>query len=83
LFDVRSTDLAHCESDGDCLLREGLECCECASAGPWVAINNQIVATANFLGCAPGTCPTCEHAPRENLQARCVDKLCTVTKAER
>lgn len=80
LFDVRNTELARCNSDGDCLLREGLECCECASAGPWVAVNTQRVLAANFLGCAPGTCPTCEHASRENLRAGCVDGQCVVTK---
>jgi len=78
LFDVRNTELSRCDSDGDCVLREGLECCECASAGPWVAVNTQIVLAANFFGCAPGVCPACGHASRENLRASCVAGKCAI-----
>ena len=84
LFDVRNTEIAHCESDSDCVLREGLECCQCASAGPWVAVNAQLLSTANFLGCAPGGCPVCEHhAPADDLSASCVSGRCVVSKAQR
>ncbi len=83
LFDVRSTEIARCESDGDCVLREGLECCECASAGPWVAISTQTILALNFLGCAPGTCPVCDHTPSGDLRASCVDGRCVVSNLDR
>ena len=83
LFDVRKTELASCEGDADCLLREGLECCECASAGPWVSINTQQLLAANFLGCAPGGCPKCEgHAPSAGLRASCVGGRCAVVSSK-
>ena len=81
LFDVRNTELVHCENDADCVLREGLECCECATAGPWVALTAQRVSTLNFLGCAPGSCPMCIHTPAEGLRASCDGGRCAVSKA--
>jgi hypothetical protein len=81
LYDVRTTDLSLCNSDADCALREGLQCCQCASAGPWVAVNPQqfAVMSASFLDCAPGECPDCEHVYSGLLQAVCVEGRCRVT----
>lgn len=84
LVDVRETELGSCVADSDCRLRRGLECCECDSSGPWVAVANQPLAVANLLCGAPVSCDqTCDRTPPEDLQATCFEGRCVVSSVER
>jgi hypothetical protein len=76
LIDIRESSQTECQSDGDCMLREGAACCaECDGYG-WVSVNQR----ADLCGGAATACDDCT-APRPfDLHAVCVLGRCQLTQ---
>jgi hypothetical protein len=77
-FDVR-TDPTYtkCGSDQDCMLRQGLGCCECNPSGQWVAISKVGAMILTPQVCGPSTaCPGCFPTPPAGYSAVCRAGAC-------
>ena len=85
LFDVREKpELVGCDRDADCRLRQGLGCCEgCGNDGPWIALNEKAQSTnqlASLVCDVPATCATCDSVPPDDLEPRCIEGRCVVSR---
>ncbi len=74
-LDIRVTPaITACTSDGDCVLRDGANCCpECDGSG-FVAVNSR----ADLCGGASVPCDTCISLPPEGLKAACTNGSCAL-----
>jgi hypothetical protein len=80
-FDTRLVpEFSKCSTENDCRLRNGLDCCECGSQGPWTAVSIDGQAAINAAVCAPQTgCPDCAPVPPPGMRAVCVQGHCEVS----
>lgn len=77
--DMTTSDFNECETQDDCRLRNGLECCECGSGQGWTAVPNDFVGTLGGLVCPPDSgCPECEPQPPEDAVALCTEGRCVI-----
>jgi hypothetical protein len=76
--DVRETDLTKCSTSGDCVLRDGAECCEHCDGQGIVALNR--AARLDDLVCAMPrpSCPPCVPIIPMNLVPLCTSNRCSV-----
>lgn len=76
VVDVRESPLTECEEDADCILRDGVGCCEGCDGTGIVAINR----SADLLGmvCSDdfGGCPPCAPIIPEDIRAVCSKGRC-------
>jgi hypothetical protein len=85
-FDVRRiAELSACQSDSECVLREGAGCCEGCGGGEWswVALRKDSGGALSNLVCGsgPGACPPCmPPPPPDTKRAACVAGRCEVTE---
>lgn len=77
VVDVRETDVVSCQSDSDCMLRLGSECCE-ACAGEPIAVNRNADLNAFFCPGGPTPCPTCVPQLPSNYRGACIQNRCSV-----
>lgn len=76
--DVRVHELSACQSDSECVLRAGLECCECGSDGI-SALRADAVGSLQQLVCVPDeACDDCAPVFPDNAVASCVEGHCRV-----
>ena len=82
LFDVREIPWGVCESDADCILRNGTSCCEgCAATGPWAAVSTT-GQPPDGLCSEDASCAACDSMPPEDRIARCESGHCVVAFAD-
>lgn len=81
-FDVSQTAIGACQSDDDCVLRNGLACCEsCTTAtrSTLVAINKNEEGALHDLVCEGDVaCPECAPSYPPNAKAVCEAGSCRV-----
>lgn len=84
IYDVRVSELSACETDDDCRLRSGLNCCEGCVNGNWVAVSSDFDRVYDALcGGAPVPCPACDPIQPENLEAICgAEGHCVVSELD-
>jgi hypothetical protein len=68
-----------CGTDQDCMLRKGLECCECGAEGGWVAISRVGAMVLASQVCGGAICPACVPVPPAGTTAVCRNGACTMT----
>jgi hypothetical protein len=81
VLDLRRTTATECDSDDDCQLRDGLNCCEgCDGLGLVALSSTEYLAAA----CSDGfACDPCVAPERENYVAACSDQgRCVVRASE-
>jgi hypothetical protein len=81
-FDVRKVAAySGCQSDTDCTLRMGLDCCESCQSNEWglVAVKTDGAALMKALcGSGPVACPACSPVYPANKKAACIANQCQV-----
>jgi hypothetical protein len=80
VFDVqRVPEYSSCQSNGDCVLRNGVECCECGGDG-WVAVSRTGGTALVQAMCAPNSaCAGCAPVPPPALITTCFQNACSTT----
>lgn len=75
VVDLRTTPSTECETDQDCFLRAGIDCCPACSATSFAALSS-----TDFLNgrCTDIGCPECVTPVPDNLFASCLDGRCIV-----
>jgi hypothetical protein len=81
LFDVRESALTNCASDGDCILRNGLSCCESCDGSGFVAIRADADIASIACPLSAQGCTACDSVAPEGLSAVCSGGRCTVQGA--
>lgn len=76
VLDVRESPLTQCATDTECVLRDGVACCEGCDGAGIVALNQS--ADLGPLVCGGGDpgCPPCAPLYPPGMQAVCVDGRC-------
>ncbi|WP_437588552.1 BPTI/Kunitz domain-containing protein [Sorangium sp. So ce1000] len=76
VLDVRESPLTECAVDSDCVLRDGLGCCEGCDGTGIVALNQS--ADLNALACPAdmGACPPCAPVYPDGMTAVCSSGRC-------
>ena len=76
------TRFAECSQASDCVLRLGLECCECGSSGDWVAVAGAKLGELQGVLCSPSdACAECQPQPPPEYSATCNAGRCEVVIA--
>ncbi|HWA73553.1 MAG TPA: BPTI/Kunitz domain-containing protein [Polyangiaceae bacterium] len=78
VVDIRETDVVSCQTDGDCILRLGSNCCEACGGEP-IAVNRDANLTAFFCPGGPTPCPACVPKIPAGYGSACIDNRCSVT----
>ena len=79
VFDVQKVpEYSSCQATSDCVLRNGVGCCECGGNG-WVAVSQSGNAALGRDECAPNSaCPACAPVPPPGTFATCIGNACNV-----
>jgi hypothetical protein len=76
------TRFSECTKPSDCVLRLGLECCECGSTGDWVAVANAKLGELQQVLCTVDeACAKCQPQPPPEYSATCNAGRCEVVIA--
>lgn len=79
VLDLASRDLAACDRDEACVLRNSV-CCDCGAA-PWIAVRaDRVAAVSEALCGAIATCPACAAPYPTHLRARCIESRCVAVE---
>ncbi|MGK4001558.1 BPTI/Kunitz domain-containing protein [Sorangium sp. So ce1036] len=76
VLDVRESPLTECTEDAECMLRNGLGCCEGCSGEGIVAINRNADLAALVCPDGPVACPACAPIYPPGTAAVCVEGRC-------
>jgi hypothetical protein len=81
LFDVKTTPaFSACMTPADCVLRLGLDCCECGSMGGWVSVSHAGEKALSQAVCAPNTaCAECAPVPPKDDLPQCSAGFCNIS----
>ena len=77
VVDIRTSDLTACSTVQDCVLRDGIECCEGCDGGGIVAINRKVDIGKQICG-TPMPCLACAPNIPSSYSAACTNSHCSV-----
>ncbi|XXX75471.1 BPTI/Kunitz domain-containing protein [Sorangium sp. So ce134] len=76
VLDVRESPLTECTQDADCILRDGVGCCEECGGKGIVALNANADLEALVCPEGFGACPPCAPVYPEGMTAVCLEGRC-------
>lgn len=76
VLDVRTSPLTECAEDADCVLRDGLGCCEGCDGRGVVALNRSVDPTSMVCPSDFGACPPCAPVYPAGMTAVCSAGRC-------